>query len=204
MGRGHPINLRKNMNPENPETPVDQATPVVVTPDSSDVTSTPSQPATPEKKFTKRERLEFSKAKIEQQLEELDNAEDDTRPLTVGDFKKMQQEKAKETALELATAIENQDERDEVIDILESRIVPSGNADEDLKLARDMVNARKNAQIAEEMARKQSPHAHASTPGAPVYTPEAFTPTAEELTFMQPPYSLSKEQIIAVRNKEKQ
>lgn len=191
------------MSFETPEIIVDQATPVEtpVTPVPPQDPSQPEAPKAPEKKFTKRERLEFTKAKIEQQLEELENEEDDTRPLTVGDFKKMQQEKVKETALELATAIEDEAERNEVTSILESRIVPSGDANEDLRLARDMVNARKNAQIAEDLLRKQNPNAHASRPGAPGYTPDAFVPTAEEVTFMNAPYNLTKEQIVEARKK---
>lgn len=191
------------MSFETPETIVDQATPVEtpVTPVPPQDPSQSDAQKAPEKKFTKRERLEFTKAKIEQQLEELENEEDDTRPLTLGDFKKMQQEKVKETALELATAIEDQAERDEVTSILESRIVPSGDANADLKLARDMVNARKNAQLAEDMARGQRPNAHVSRPGAPGYTPDAFVPTAEEVTFMNAPYNLTKEQIIEARRK---
>lgn len=204
MGRGNPQTFDQSM-PNSEEIIVDQTTPNGDTPKGEESPSStqpePTKKEEPEKKFTKRERLEFTKAKIEKQLEELDGEEDDTRPLTVGEFKKMQREEVRKSAVELAGSIEDQDEREEVISILETRIVPSGKAEDDLKLARDMVNARKNAQIAEDMARKTQPNTHSSRPANPGHTPQAFTPTAEELTFMQPPYNLTKEQIIEARKK---
>lgn len=194
------------MNPnETPEIkPVDPATPAVGAPVVVTPPADPSQPAKPVQKFTKRERLEFSKAKIEQQLTELDDEEDENRPLTVGDLKKMQQEKSKETAIELAAAIENQDERDAVIEILSTRIVPTDKPEEDVKIARELVTARKNAQIVEDLARKQDPTRHSAAPGAPGNTPNVFTPTPEELVFMQPPYNLTQEEVIKARNKAQQ
>ena len=63
------------MNPEDQVTPVDPATNTGEGEGNNEPSSTPqapSQPVTQEKKFTKRERLEFSLEKIQKQLEELD------------------------------------------------------------------------------------------------------------------------------------
>lgn len=188
------------MEPTNtPEIIADQAAPVVDTP------ATP-EPATdpvplPEKKFTKRERLEFAKNKIEQQIEELDAEEDDNRAVTVGDLKRMKREEAKVTALEMAEAIEDELERQEVMDLLENRIVPSGNPEKDIELARTAVNAERTKRALEEQARKGTPAEHAARPGAPGKTEAAFVPTEQELVFMRPPYNLSQEDIIKARRK---
>ena len=155
----------------------------------------------PEQKFTKRERLEFTIKKATEQLESLDNEPDDSTPLTHGDLRKMRQNDTRQTAVQLAESIADEDERAEVIEMLEGRIVPSDNAQSDLLLAKGMVNARKNAQLLEEQARKGKPGSHVNTPSAPGYTEGVFTPTAEEIIFMSPPYNLSKDEIIAQRNK---
>lgn len=169
-------------------------------------TETPPEPPKVEKKeepkkFTKRERLMHAQSKIEKQLEELELEEDKDRPLTVADYEKLQKDKTKETAIELANDIEDEDERDEVIEMLENRIAPSGNPEQDLALARGAVNSLKNEQIAKELARKDQPPAHSSAPSAPGKVEDVFTPTAEEAVFMRHPYNLSKEEIIAARQK---
>lgn len=158
-------------------------------------------------KLGKRERLEFAKKKIEEQLKndfggEYTPDEDDDTPVTKGELKKLEQEKAKKTALQIAESIEDETERELTKHYLENRIVPSEDPEDDVKLARVAVNAVKNAQIAEELARKGSGKAHASAPGAPaMQSGGVFEPTPEELVFMNPPYSLSKEMIIANRKK---
>lgn len=155
----------------------------------------------PEQKFTKRERLEFTIRKATEQLDSLDDEPDDSKPLTYGDLKKMRQTETRQSAVELAETIEDEDERAEVIEMLKERIVPSDNAKTDLLLARGMVNARKNAQLLEEQARKGTPGSHVNSPSAPGHTEGVFTPTAEEIPFMSPPYNLTKDEIIANRNK---
>lgn len=151
------------------------------------------------KHFTKRERLEHQREKIEAELNSLDQGDDDSRPLTVGEFKKMQQQLAKATALELADSIGDEDEREEVKTILESRLVPSGNADADLKEARAIANARKNAQLAEESLRKQAPKRDSSGSGAPKKgSEEVFEPTPAELNMMQG-FGLTKEDVLTAR-----
>lgn len=202
---------------ETPETPADQAAnedakgneepkqePQAPSQDDPKPAEEPQaqKPAEEPKKFTKRERLEHAREKIEKQLEDLD-AEDDDKPLTVGEFRRMQREESRQDAIELAeTSIEDEDERDEVINALQSKVVPSGSPQEDLQTARDLVNARKNRQQLEDQARKQDPKKHGNPPAAPGAGPEdVFTPTEEEQVFMKPPYNLTKEDIIAKRNK---
>ena len=107
------------------------------------------------KKFSRRERLNFEKKKIEEQLSGLDkeegvkptSEEDDDKPLTKGEFKKMQKKEAQETALTLAEALEDETDREQVKNYLQNSIVPSGNAEEDFKLALSAVSALKNAEI---------------------------------------------------------
>ncbi len=156
------------------------------------------------KHFTKRERLEYQRSKIDQELDSLDEGEDDNRPLTVGEFKKLQQQQAKATALDLADSINDEDERAEVKTILESRLVPSGNADADLKEARAIANARKNAQLAEEALRKQNPKRDSSGSGAPRKgSEEVFEPTPAELNMMQG-FGLTKEDVLKARKATEQ
>lgn len=162
-------------------------------------TQAPSQ----EKSFTKRERLLHAQEKIERQLAELEAEEDDNRPITVGDLKKMKRDEVKQTALQLAESIEDADERVEVIRLLEDRIQPSNNPEEDLKLARTTVNALKNERVLEELSRKGTPNSHASIPGAPGKNTPAFTPTPQEAELMRA-FGLTQEDVIRAREREAQ
>lgn len=74
--------------------------------------------------------------------------DEDDAPLTIGMFKKMQAQSASKTAKELAQNITNNAERELVEYYLENRIVPSGNAEDDLRLAQAAVNSVRNSQIA--------------------------------------------------------
>ena len=157
--------------------------------------------------YTKRERLNFEKKKIDEQLGVIDKEEGvttdieitDTTPVTVGMLDKREREQSKKTALNMAEAIEDEDERKLVIHYLKNRIVPSGNSEADLRFARAAVNSLRNSQIAQEMNRKKDPNEQPSSPGAPGSHEKEFTPTNEELVFMKPPYNLKKEDIIKAR-----
>lgn len=157
-------------------------------------------------KFSKRERLEFEKKKIDEQLAKVNEEEgytppvDDDTPVTVGMLDKLKREQGKKTALELAESVEDETERELAKHYIQNRIVPSGNAEEDLKLARAAINSIKNAQIAEELARKGQP-AKGDGSSQPAKHEGVFTPTPEEAVFMQSPYNLSKEDIIEARKK---
>ena len=170
-------------------------------PNAPEITPSPKPKEAP--KFTKRERLIHAKSKIEADLAALEHEDDDSRPLTVGEFKKMQQTQQRESAIEVAASIDNEDERNEVMELLSTRIVPTGNAQDDVRLARDIVNAEKNKRILEENGRKATPQLHANVPGAPGKPEEVFTPTQQEQFFMQS-FGLSKDQILSARKAERE
>lgn len=160
------------------------------------------------KKYTKRERLNFEKNKIDEQINALDEEDgitpevkDDT-PVTVGMLDKREKEAAQTTAIALAEAIEDENERKLTIHYLENRIKPSGDAEADVRLARAAVNSLRNGQIAEEVDRKKNPNRQPSAPGAPGDKEKAFKPTDQERMFMQPPYNLTKEDVIKSRERE--
>lgn len=158
---------------------------------------------------SKVDKLLFTKKRIESQLkEELgdeydDDEEDpineDDRPLTIGEFKKIQKESTVQTSLNLADEIENSIERELVKHHLENTIQPSGNPKEDLKNARAIVNAIKNKQILEETARKIDAKKHSSGSSGPAKQEKNEELTADELPFTRPPFNMTKAEIISTR-----
>ena len=77
---------------------------------------------------------------------------DKDAPLTVGMYEQMQKENARKNAIELAESIADQYERDLTISYLKTRIVPSGDAHEDLRFARLAVNSVKKDVYVPKMA----------------------------------------------------
>lgn len=157
---------------------------------------------------TRREKLEYTKQRVEQQLRELDGevgtavpAEiDKSKPLTFADYERLQREQENTRAVDLAESITDEVERKLVIHYLENTIKPSGNAENDLGIARAIVNAKRNGQIAEEAARMTRPNGFAASPGAPAKPPEdIFEPTAEEASMMRAPFNLTKEDVLRAR-----
>ncbi len=129
-------------------------------------------------------------------------AVDESAPLTVGMYNEIKKNEAQKTSLQLADDITDEHERELTKHYLSARIVPSGNPQEDLRLARQMVNAVKNGQILEEAARRGDPKNHSSGPGAPPKTHQSSGElTPEELPFTRAPWNMSKEQIISKRPK---
>jgi hypothetical protein len=96
-----------------------------------------------------------------------ENDDDDNQPITRGEWKKLQQQTSQKTAIELAREIESESERELAIHYLESRIVPSGNPQEDLRLALAAVNSVKNSQIATMATNRGTPTRYASGSGMP-------------------------------------
>lgn len=130
-----------------------------------------------------------------------DDADDDDQPLTRGDLKRMRAEEAQQTAVQMAESIADTAAKQAVVAALND-VVPSGNAEEDFKKAVAIANIDRNNKILEEMARKPTVVFHRAGAGAPPPQAEgAFEPTADEARFMRPPFSLTKEQIIATRPK---
>lgn len=113
-------------------------------------------------------------------------------------------EKAKETqktALEMAATIADAPQRELVETYLKTRIVPSGNPEDDFRFALAAVNSVKNGQIAQMVATATKPKVTAAGGSQSVAVQDVFTPTEEEARMMRPPYNLSKEKIIAAREK---
>jgi hypothetical protein len=165
---------------------------------------------------TEKEKAEFSLKKNAERVKSLggdvasildmdtsESDDDDDKPLTIGMLKKMQQESASKTALQQADEISNETERELVKYHLQNTIKSTGNSAEDLKLARSLVNAVKNAQIGEELARKPiaKTHSNASSANAKVDTEVKVELTEQEKLFLGKPFNLTREQIIKARQK---
>lgn len=120
--------------------------------------------------------------------------------VTVGMLEKMRREQSQKSAIELAEAITDVKERELTIQYLKTRIVPTGDAEDDLRFARQAVNSIKNGQIAEEIARGTTPKNFSSGAGAPpaktLTTPE-LTPSEQQFT--RPPFNMTPEEIISKR-----
>ena len=99
-------------------------------------------------------------------IEDDEPTDDDDAPMTVGMYKKIQQESATKTAIQLADEVTNETEKELIKYHLANTIKSTGIPSEDLKLARALVNAVKNAQIGEEIARKTAPKTHSNASGA--------------------------------------
>ena len=104
------------------------------------------------------------------------------------------------TAIELSEGIEDERERKLVQKYLNERIVPSGDAQEDLRFARMAVNSLKNGLIAEEIGRSVPPKSFNSGAGAPPKQAEKeLELTKEELQFTRPPFNLTPAEIVKTR-----
>ena len=157
---------------------------------------------------SRKEKLLFTKNRIEKQLAEefpetvVEGTSDEDKPLTMRDFVELQKKQTQQTAFQMADDIPDQYDRDLAKYHLENTVKPSGNPKKDLDNAMILVNAVKTVQVAEEISRKVKAKSHTSSPGAPVLQkvqePEL---TAQEMSFMRPPYNLTREQIIAARSK---
>ena len=129
----------------------------------------------------------------------IEDDNEDSRPVTVGMLKEIEVKNASKSALEMAEGIQDEETRTQVKQFLSDRIRPSGKAEDDFKFALSAASASKNKLILEEVARATTPKRTASGGSQAASVEEEFVPTAQELIFMQPPYNLSKEKIIAAR-----
>lgn len=130
----------------------------------------------------------------------VDAALPDDKPLTVKDLRDIQRADARKTAEEMAEAIADPIERDDVKREL-GFIVPSGDPQADFRRAQASANAERNARIAEDQGRRGEPRRTAAGGSTPPPATAEFVPTAEEQVFMRPPYNLNQAQIIARRPK---
>lgn len=162
--------------------------------------------------YTKLEKALFAKKKIEEEIKNLggevdedpdDEDDDDNEPVTRGDLKKMEKEKAITTAISLATQqITDENELKLTLHHLSNTIKPSGDANEDLRNARLMVNSVKNGQIIDEIKRKEDPVNHSKGTGSPGNHSKPFVPTPDEAALMKPPFNLSQEEVEKARKAE--
>jgi exonuclease V gamma subunit len=155
---------------------------------------------------SKVDKLLYTKSRIDNQLKELgvddeEPEDEDEKPLTRGEFRKMQAENAIKSSLQLADEIPNETERELLKYHLQNTIRSTGDPKQDFELARGLVNAVKNKQILEEVNRKGTPVTHSSGSGAPAKAEKQPEFTKEELGYMKSPFNLSKEQILAARPK---
>lgn len=130
-------------------------------------------------------------------------SEDDDRPMTVAEFKRLEAERAQKTALQMAENISDENERELTKHYLQTRVRPSGNPEEDLRFARAAVNSIKNGQIVEELSRKPEGQGYGTGSGGPAKRPEAeFKPTEEEAKMMAS-FGLTKDHILRAREAQK-
>lgn len=143
------------------------------------------------------------KAVLGSDVEDDESDEDDDRPVTFKDLKRIDAEKAEKSADKMADEIEDETERGEVKQALKNVVKSSGNPAADLANARAIVNAEKNRQIAEEAERGRAPKRSGSGSGGPAKGDDEFKPTDDEAAFMRPPFNMTKEKILEVRKKER-
>lgn len=163
------------------------------------------------KTYTDKEKAAFNLKKNAERAKELG-----VDPAEVLDLKKdedeggdevpdwYKREKAKEatkTALQMADELQDQNVRNLVKSYLENRIRPSGNPEDDFRLALGAVSSIKNGQIIEEINRPGGAKKTALGGSAPLKTEPDFTPTPEEAALMAPPFNITKEQILKNRPK---
>ena len=162
-------------------------------------------------KYTEKEKAEHAFKNTAKRLKELgadpsevlglknDPEDEEDKPLTVGMWKKMQQEQAQKTALQLAEEIPSETERELIKYHLSNSIRSTGNPSEDLDLARAIVNSKKNAQILEEVTRKATPKTYIPNGGASKETEVEPELTKDEMQFTKAPFNMSKAEILKSR-----
>jgi hypothetical protein len=112
------------------------------------------------------------------------DGEDDNKPLTVGEFKKIRASEKTATALTLAdTQISDENERALAKTYLATRIKPSGDPQQDLEDAMALVNKVKNRQVATEQNRRAGTTVRrvSTGSGAPGRFEDPVNATEEEL-----------------------
>lgn len=182
-------------------------TPVVETPTEQDPLKVELERVQKKEGPDRKEKLLFTKKRIEKQLkdefnigpdDESEPENDDDQPLTVGMLKKIQQDRSAQTALDLAEEIPNESERELVKHFLTNTIKTSGNPNEDLNMARAIVNAAKNKQIIEQVSQKPDTKTHSSSSSVPPKHEEEIVYTAQEKMFIDQ-FKLTKEDILKAR-----
>lgn len=128
------------------------------------------------------------------------NVEDPNEPPAW--YKQEKAKEAKETALTMADSIADAETKEKVKQYLQTRIVPSGNPEQDFRDALGLASSAKNKQVIEEVQRYTAPRTVAAGGDLPPNIEEEFVPTEQERVFMSPPYNMSKEKVLEARRKE--
>ena len=156
---------------------------------------------------TELEKAEYKLQQVQKQVkmlrgddqEEEIEQDEDSRPLTIGEFKKMQQTVAVKSAIELASEVSNETERELLKYHLENTIKSTGNPQEDLATARAIVNSKRNELLLSEVARKGTAKTHSTGSSAPAKeeVKQELLPT--EIFLTRPPFNMTPTEIIAAR-----
>ncbi len=165
-------------------------------------------------KYSEKEKAEFTLKKTAERVKELggdpttilgipketveENDEDD-KPVTVGMLKKIQQDNASKSALQLADDIEQETERELVKYHLENTIRSTGNPAEDLKIARSIVNSFKNTKIIEEASRKTQVKTHSNSSSVDAKKEDEVFFTPEEKSMMKAPFNMTQQMVLDAR-----
>lgn len=117
-------------------------------------------------------------------------------------YKQEKAKEAKQTALQMADSIADADTKEKVKQFLETRIVPSGNPEQDFRDALGLASSAKNKQVIEEISRYTAPRTVAAGGDLPPRFDEEFVPTEAEKQMMRLSPTLTKEKILEARKKE--
>lgn len=137
------------------------------------------------KKRSKLETLEYTKKRVDAQIAEERKAmglepEEDDRPVTFKDLKELKVQEATDTAIGLTEAIEDPKLAELTRFHIENTIRPSGDPHTDFVNAKLIVEAVKNGQKAQELARIVAPRSAGSAPSAPPKEPSAKPELSKE------------------------
>lgn len=141
---------------------------------------------------------------VEDEEEDDDDEEEDEddldRPLTHRDLQRIQAKNARKTTLEMADAIEDEDQREAVKAALRM-VVATGDPEVDFGNAVAIANRERNDKILEEVGRRGTVRTARTKTGAAARIEAEFTPTADEAVYMRPPFNLTKKDILEARAK---
>lgn len=150
-------------------------------------------------KRTKKEKLLYTKQRVEKQLAELGETDatdvDLDRPMTVREYEARRMLDARDTAVSLVDSLSEDEKAKELVRYhLENTIRPSGDAQTDLNLALSIVNGVKNRQLAEESARTTRARTAPSAPAAPPRQIGAEPEFSKEEAAVMKGFGLTKEE----------
>lgn len=158
----------------------------------------------------KKEKLLRKKGIINSELKKLgvdddddseeDDEDDDSRPVTMGDLKRMQAKEVRKSTVQMVNDIMDVGDRTAVAEALQS-VVPSNDPAADFRKAVGIANIDRNSKVLQEAARAVTPRTTRTATGAPSRREEPFAATPQEAALMRAPFNLTKEDILDVRKR---